>query len=169
MAMVCPQCRVAHVQKLACPTCGSRLQYVLLELSGLRYRRPNFNSWRETPWGRLFVGLALALGMNHVVGDFLMAAKLIAAERNQSAVIGWLDHLTAVHALQIFSVFLAGLLTGAGQKKGILYGAFVAFWSCLLFQILDGGHLTLNDVPARLAEFLLLTSCGAAGGMAGSV
>jgi hypothetical protein len=169
MAMVCPQCRVAHVQKLACPTCGSRLQYVLLELSGLRYRRPNFNSWRETPWGRLFVGMALALGMNHVFGDFFMAGKLIAAERNQSALIGWLDQLAAMHALQIFSVFLAGLLTGAGLKRGALYGAFVAFWSCLAFQVLDGAHFALNDVPARLAEFLLLTSCGAAGGMTGSV
>jgi hypothetical protein len=124
MAMVCPQCRVAHVQKLACPTCGSRLQYVLLEISGLRYRRPNFNSWRETPWGRLFVGLALALGMNHVVGDFTIAAKLIAAERGQAALSGWLDQLEAIHALQIFSVFLAGLLTGAGQKRGAFYGAF---------------------------------------------
>jgi hypothetical protein len=169
MAMVCPQCRVAHVQKLACPTCGMRLQYVLLELSGLRYRRPNFNSWRETPWGRLFVGMALALGMNHVVGDFLMAAKLIAAERNQSALIGWLDQLAAMHALQILSVFLAALLTGAGQKRGALYGGFVAFWSCLVFQLVDGAHFAVNEIPARLAEFLLLTSCGAAGGVIGGI
>lgn len=169
MAMVCPQCRVAHVQKLACPACGSRLQYVLLELSGLRYRRPNFNSWRETPWGRLFVGLALALGMNHVVGDFMMAAKLISIERGQSALSGWLDSLVAMHALQIFSVFLAGLLTGAGQKRGAFYGAFVAFWSCVTFQVLAGAHYGVNDLPARFAELLLLTSCGAAGGLTGSV
>ncbi len=169
MAMVCPQCRVAHVQKLACPTCGSRLQYVLLELSSFRCRRPNLSSWRETPWGRLFVGLALALGMNHVVGDFLMAGKLIAAERGQGGLAFWLNSLVAVHAIQIFSVVLAGLLTGAGQKRGALYGAFVAFWGCLCFQYFGGAKFVANELAARASELFLLVSCGAAGGLAGSV
>jgi hypothetical protein len=169
MAMVCPQCRVAHVQKLACPTCGSRLQYVLMELSSLRYRRPNFSTWRQTPWGRLFVGIALALGMNHVVGDFLIAGKLIAVEREQVAIVSAMDSMVRMHGLQIFSVFLAGLLTGAGQKRGAFYGVFVALWSCLLFQCLDGGPFVLDDLAARAAQFLLLGSCGAAGGLAGSV
>jgi hypothetical protein len=167
MAMVCPQCQVAHVQKLACPTCGSRLQYVLLELSSFRCRRPNLNSWRETPWGRLFVGLALALGMNHVVSDFLMAGKLIAAERGQAGLASWLNSLVAIHAIQVFSVVLAGILTGAGQKRGALYGAFVAFWSCLCFQYFGGATFVTNEWPARASELFLLVSCGAAGGLAG--
>jgi hypothetical protein len=169
MAMICPQCRVAHVQKLACPTCGSRLQYVLLELSSLGCRRPNFSTWRQTPWGRLFVGIALALGMNHVVGDFLMAGKLIATERGQVAITDGLDALVRIHGLQIFSVLLAGLLTGAGQKRGVFFGAFVAVWSCLLFQCFEGTPFTLGDVAPFMAKLLLLTSCGAAGGMAGSL
>jgi hypothetical protein len=169
MAMVCPQCRVAHVQKLACPTCGSRLQYVLLEMSSLRYRRPNFNSWRDTPWGRLFVGMAIALGMNHVVGDFLTAAKLISVERGQERLTASLESLVAIHALQIFSVFLAGLLTGAGQKRGTFFGAFVGLWTCLVFQLIEGGQFGLGEMAARAAQLLLLTSCGAAGGLVGSL
>jgi hypothetical protein len=169
MAMVCPQCRVAHVQKLACPTCGSRLQYVLLELSSFRCRRPNQNTWRETPWGRLFVGMALALGMNHVVGDFLMAAKLIAVERGQASLGSWLDSLAAMNGIQVLSVFLAGLLTGAGQKRGVFFGAFVALCSCLMFQWFGGAKFALGSLAARAAELLLLVSCGAAGGLAGSV
>jgi hypothetical protein len=169
MAMVCPQCRVAHVQKLACPTCGSRLQYVLMEISGFQVRRPNLSSWRNTPWGRLFVGVALALGMNHVVGDFLMAAKLIAVERGQEGMNVWLDALVRMHGLQVFSVFLAGLLTGAGQKRGVLCGSFVAVCSCLFFQYFEGARLTLNELPPRMAQLFLLVSCGAAGGLAGSL
>ncbi len=169
MAMVCPQCRVTHVQKLTCPTCGSRLQYVLMEISGFQIRRPNFSSWRNTPWGRLFVGMALALGMNHVVGDFLMAAKLIAVERGREGMDVWLDGLVRVHGLQVFSVFLAGLLTGAGQKRGVLYGAFVALCSCLVFQYFEAARLNLAEVAPRMAQLFLLVGCGAAGGLAGSV
>ncbi len=169
MAMVCPQCRIAHVQKLTCPTCGSRLQYVLMEISGFQIRRPSFSSWRNTPWGRLFVGMALALGMNHVVGDFLMAAKLIAVEHGREGLNVWLDGLVRMHGLQIFSVFLAGLLTGAGQKRGVLYGSFVAVCSCLLFQYFEGARLTIGEIAPRMAQLVLLASCGAAGGLAGSV
>jgi hypothetical protein len=168
MAMVCPQCRVAHVQKLACPTCGSRLQYVLLELSSFRCRRPNFHSWRETPWGRLLVGLALALGMNHVVRDFLTAGKLLAVERGQIGVANLLNGSAALYGIQIFSVVVAAVLTGAGQKRGVLYGAFVAFWSCLCFQYFGGARFVASELATRASEMFLLVSCGMAGGLAGS-
>jgi hypothetical protein len=107
--------------------------------------------------------------MNHVVGNILMAAQLIAVERGQTGLTASFDSLVRMHGLQIFSVFLAGLLTGAGQKRGVFYGAFVALWSCLLFQYFEGAGFGLGDVPARAAELLLLISCGAAGGLAGSV
>jgi hypothetical protein len=113
--------------------------------------------------------MALALGMNHVVGDFLMAAKLIAVERGQDGLNVWLDALVRMHGLQVFSVFLAGLLTGAGQKRGVLCGAFVALCSCLTFQYFEGARLTLGEVAPRMAQLFLLVSCGAAGGLAGSV
>jgi hypothetical protein len=143
------------------------LQYVLMELSGFQIRRPNLNSWRETPWGRLLVGLALALGMNHVVGDFLMAGKLIALEHGRAGVQGWLDGVTALHGVQIFSVVLAAFLTGAGQKKGALYGGFVGLASCLLLQYFSGARFVSAELPARISELLMLISCGTAGGLAG--
>ena len=81
----------------------------------------------------------------------------------------WIDGVAGLHGIQVFSVFLAGILTGAGQKRGVFYGAFVALCSCLMFQWFGGAKFAVNSLPARAAELLLLVSCGAAGGLAGSV
>ena len=60
MAMVCTRCSTTHEQRLQCPSCGGRLEY-------WNPRRRWFDGdarrWMQTPWGRIFLGVALAQGL----------------------------------------------------------------------------------------------------------
>src|SRR5262249_37844879 len=134
MAMVCPQCNKAYDQRLNCPQCGVRLLY---QLTG---RTEKFNlveleaQWQQTPWGRLLVGLLLAQGVYYVLRH-LFTAGMLATTDQAVGVWATLTGLILQQALQAVGVFLAGVLTGAGQRRGILLGLLVGVWNGILFVI----------------------------------
>src|SRR5262249_57388736 len=81
--------------------------------------------------------------------------------------------------LQAASVFAAGLLAGAGQRRGLLFGAVVGVWNAVFFILLDmapnvwflqwmwTGH-SLNTIDL-FGQPVLHVAFGAMGGLVGSV
>jgi hypothetical protein len=169
MAMLCPQCQGSFSQRLNCPNCGVRLVY--------RDSRHGSDdgpdglpaSWQQTPWGRLVVGLLLAQGLYYVLRHLCTAGLLVAREELADNVWATLTGLVVVQALQALSILAAGLLTGAGQRRGLLFGAVVGVWNAVFFilvQIWTGQLVTTIDL---FGEPVLQVAFGALGGLAGSL
>jgi hypothetical protein len=167
MAMVCPQCKRSYEQRLHCPQCGVRLNYQVG-----RYLRGDgaaeTDDWQQTPWGRLFVGLLLSQGVYYVL-HHLLTAGLLATREPVEGVWAALTSLMIVQGLQVMSVLAAGLLTGAGQRRGLLFGAVVGVWNGVFFMLAQSGFnrplasFTLYSEPIMQAAF------GALGGLIGSL
>jgi hypothetical protein len=175
MAMLCPQCHGSFSQRLNCPRCGVRLVYQ-------DTRRPESNldglpaSWQQTPWGRLVVGLLLAQGLYYVLRHLCTAGLLAIGGEPQDGVWKTLRGLVIIQALQAVSVFAAGLLAGAGQRRGLLFGAVVGVWNAVFFmavqiwttQSLTTIHHSLNTIDL-FGQPVLHVAFGVMGGLVGSV
>src|SRR5262245_9619751 len=166
MPMVCPQCRNAFEERVECPTCGVRLSYQAQRLSASLAAPGPEESWQQTPWARIFVGVLLAQGLYYALWHLILSA--------QSALGGFttLPTLVVQQALQILSVLIGGAIAGAGQPRGATYGAVVGIWNgvlllvyLLLFQARLGQPLTL---VALYVMPVLHTTFGALGGALGS-
>jgi len=169
MAMVCPQCRGSFAQRLDCPQCGVRLVF-----QDARHGRDESSdglpaNWQQTPWGRLVVGLLLAQGLNQVLRQLCTAGFLVARDELTASVWATLTGLVLLQVLQAASVFAAGLLTGAGQRRGLLFGAVVGVWNAvflILIQFWTGQPVTTIDL---FGEPVLQVAFGALGGLVGSL
>jgi len=169
MAMVCPQCRGSFGQRLNCPKCGVRLVF-----RDSRHRQEDASdglpaTWQQTPWGRLTIGLLLAQGLNYVLLHLCTAGILVARDEAPGNVWATLTGLVLHQALQAVSVFAAGLLTGAGQRRGLLFGAVVGVWNAvflILFQFSTGQAVT---TIALFGEPVLQVAFAALGGLIGSL
>jgi hypothetical protein len=174
MAMHCPQCHGSFSQRLNCPRCGVRLVYQ-------DSRRPEDSlgglpaSWQQTPWGRLVVGLLLAQGLYYVLRHLCTAGLLVAGQEPQNGVWETLKGLIVLQALQAVSVFAAGLLAGAGQRRGLLFGAVVGVWNAVFFvliqiwttQSLTTIHQSLTTIDL-FGQPVLHVAFGVMGGLVGS-
>ena len=116
MAMVCPQCNQAFEQRLNCPQCGVRLLYQFTRRADKLALVGPDATWQQTPWGRICVGLLLAQGVYYVLRH-LFTAGLLAASSEATGVWATLSGLVLVQVLQAVGVVLAGMLTGAGQRR----------------------------------------------------
>src|SRR5207244_2768697 len=126
-------------------------------------------TWQQTPWGRLLIGLLLAQGLNYVLRQLCTAGLLVPREEVVRSVWATLTGLILLQALQAASVFAAGLLTGAGQRRGLLFGAVVGVWNAvflILIQFWTGQPLTTIDL---FGEPVLQVAFGALGGLVGSL
>lgn len=169
MPMVCPQCRSAFDKHLQCPTCGVRLLFQ----AQLRAVEPNpvedESRWQHTPWGRMIVGLALAQGLSHGLQLFTNAGLLAG---DHSGVWATLLGLVLLHGLQGVSLLIAGAITGAGQRRGVLYGSFVGLLNGFIFLVLQQLQRRPSDLPPQIAFFgqpILHMAFGALGGLIGQL
>ncbi len=168
MAMVCPDCNGTYEQRLTCPSCGSRLSYRLAVPSS----RPGIpgldESWQQTPWGKLFIGLVLAQGLYYGLRH-LCIAGFLAAEQIHGSVWSLLTGLIVLQVLQAVSVLSAGALIGAGQRRGFLYGAVVGVWNGVLFVLVQ--HLVEQPLTpvSFFGEPMLQAAFGALGGLIGTM
>jgi len=168
MAMLCPQCLGAFAQRLNCPKCGVRLVYRASRHAATDSADGLPASWQQTPWGRLIVGLLLAQGLYYVLRHLCMAGLLVTRDEVVPNVWATLTGLIVLQALQAISIMAAGLLTGAGQRRGMLYGTVVGVWNAVFFvfvQIWIGQPLTTIDL---FGQPVLQVSFGALGGLVGS-
>src|SRR5262245_15498876 len=138
MAMVCPRCRGLFEQRLTCPGCEVRLDY--LDPRTLRKRRPiRFSmSWQHTPWGRTLVGLLLAqglfYGLRHLLSSVLLG--LVPSEPGGPDPLSQLWVVALMQAAQLIALVLGGIVAGANQRNGVLQGAILGVINGILSSIL---------------------------------
>src|SRR5438552_195728 len=120
MAMVCPQCGTSYEQRLQCGQCNGRLVY---QDAGRGSPTPTEDAtWQQTPWGRIIIGLLLAQGIFYGLRRFLVAGLMATDAANPEEFSGDLTGVLVLQGLQLVAVFVGGLLAGAGQVRGALYG-----------------------------------------------
>jgi hypothetical protein len=134
-----------------------------------RFGKWGSDSWQQTPWGRLLVGLLLAQGLYYVLRHLCTAWWMVARDETVINVWATLTGLMVLQGLQAVSVFTAGLLTGAGQRRGFFFGAVMGVWNgvlCILAQNWMGQQVVSISL---FGEPMLQAAFGAVGGLAGSL
>ena len=168
MSMVCPTCKKAYQLAMTCPACKVRLLYQAQSLKGgnLEDSDPGAH-WQQTPWGRMIVGLVLAQGLSFGLQQLLTAWLLASGDDGSKQVWATLWGLALLHSVQGLSLLFGGALTGAGQHRGMLYGAFVGLVNGLIFLVVQrqSGEV-LNDL-ALFGQPLLHMVFGGLGGLIG--
>jgi hypothetical protein len=165
MAMVCPVCKNTFEQRLDCPRCAVRLQF--------RLSRPRAESslpgsaWQQTPGGRLLIGLLVAQGLYYGLHHLCLAGLLFLSNANQDS--GAWNNTVLNLTLQAVGVLSAGVLTGAAQRRGIVFGAVVGVWNSILYLLAEQIRGGVLDAISVFGEPLMLAVFGAIGGLAGSL
>ncbi len=164
MAMVCPQCGKAYEQRLQCQLCGVRLMYN----DHGRSRPGGPVRWRQTPWGRLLIGLALSQGLFYGVRQLLTGAFL-ALQADGGPQQSWASPggLILLESLRLLTLAFGAMLAGGGQRHGVLLGALVGACNGTLAGLLPAGNAPVRLTMGTLGQPLLQTAFGALAGWMG--
>lgn len=126
------------------------------------------SSWQHTPWGRILVGLLVAQGLCYGLQQFFTAGLIAATgETEGDNVWSTLTGLLLLQGLQLIGLLAGGTLVGAGQQRGLLYGALVGIWNGILFLVLHGGSWSEYSVVTLYGQPILQMAFGAVGGYIG--
>jgi len=169
MPMVCPQCNRSFEQQLQCPSCDARLLYHAHIRQSAEGPSPAEMQWQHTPWGRILVCVVLAQGLAQGLQLFFMASLQVSGEEAGNG--NWNNpvHVILVQALHAFSLVLAGILTGAGQRRGVFFGSVVGLLHGLItLGILQWHGEVLSEVSFCAVPALHM-AFGAVGGLIGSL
>jgi DNA-directed RNA polymerase subunit RPC12/RpoP len=167
MSMVCPQCGKTYEQRLVCQWCGVRL---LFNDRG-RFHRGGPGSpgrWRQKPWGRVLIGLALAQGLFYAVRQLLTGA-LLALEGEGRLQETWKTPggLLLLEGLRLLTLLLGAMLAGGGQRRGVVLGALVGIGNGVLSVLVSWGPRQGLSTVGTYGQPLLQTVFGALGGWIG--
>jgi hypothetical protein len=113
----------------------------------------------------IFLAEGLALGLRMLFDARLFSWSRVDVASDWSSLLD----VIAVQALQATCVLIAGILTGAGRRRGFLLGAVVGLASNMIqfgIQLSSGEQLT---EIVLYGQPLLYTACGALGGALGSL
>ena len=160
MAMVCPKCKGTYEQRIHCPTCHVHLNY---QEKGRRGYQGG--PWQQTPWGRIVLGLALAQGLFYGLRQLFTAGAL--ASGNQEKMWTTLGGLLLLQGLQLLALLIGGMMAGASQKRGIVYGAILGIWNGALCLMIYPEH-SANILISSYGQPILQMVFGALGGFLGS-
>jgi hypothetical protein len=122
--------------------------------------------WQQTPWGKILVGVILVQGLSFGMQQLLTAGFLASGDGTDvwQTLLGLVLH----HAVHAISLLVGGALVGAGQRRGILYGALVGFASgalTLLWQERGGENFSSALFYAEPVIHLAIGAMGGALGM----
>jgi hypothetical protein len=168
MPLVCPQCQQTYDQHSVCPLCNVVLLYHTQNLqtdSSSVHAEPATPQWQQTPWGKILIGLILAQGLSHGLRQLLTAGLLVGGD--DPDVWSTLWGLVILHSIHGISLIIGGALTGAGQSRGIVFGAIVGLANGVLTLFMMG---RFSEPPTSLlvyAEPLIHLATGMLGGALG--
>jgi hypothetical protein len=172
MAMVCPQCnKVYERQERRCDQCNVPLLFYAgfgsVTTGGSQAADDVEPQWQQTPWGRIVAGLVLAQGLAYGLQQSLTAAFLARGEHADlwSTLLG----LAVLHALHGVGLIAGGVLAGAGQHRGTLYGSLVGLCSGFIFLFLQRQASTFLTDGAVYAQPFVHMVVGGIGGLAGKI
>jgi hypothetical protein len=166
MSLVCPQCKQIYEQNSICPLCNVVLLY---HAQNLQHDTPLPHEeedappeWQHTPWGKIVVGLILAQGLIFGMQQLLTAGFLMSGDGADvwRTLLGLVSH----HAIYAISLLIGGALTGAGQPRGMIYGALVGFTSGLISVFWHDHTNTVFPTLLVYAEPIIHLATGALGG-----
>jgi hypothetical protein len=168
MPLVCPQCQQTYEKHNICPLCNVVLLFHAQNLhtdssasSTSHHVEDEPSQWQQTPWGKILIGLILAQGLSHGLRQLLTAGFLAS---DGADVWRTLFGLVLLHSIHAVSLLIGGALTGAGQSRGVLYGAMVGFVNGML-TLFFFGRLTEGSLSVLiLAEPVMHMAMGALGG-----
>ncbi|MCS6849690.1 MAG: hypothetical protein NZ700_00805 [Gemmataceae bacterium] len=171
MRMVCPQCRASYEQRTECPTCGVRLLFAQAP------QRPGSGifgeaqPWPQTPWGRFIAGVVLAQGLYYGLWQLAAAIRLMVdADGDQTR--AWWEATPAgfflLQGLQALALIAGGMVAGAGQPRGLVYGGVVGIWSGAITLLIQFLRTQPSTAVELYAQPLVQGAVGSLGGWLGA-
>jgi hypothetical protein len=166
MALVCPKCKDSFEQSVRCPSCGVRLLYESRTGSEIT---PAGGLGLHSAMGRVCAGILLAEGLDY--GLQLLCHAFVQAAVDDAPMSVWttLWGLVVLQAIQGISLFVGGVLAGAGKRQALALGAGVGLVHGLIFL---GYHHLHGDRPTEVALYgqpLLNIMFGSLGAVLGAV
>jgi len=129
--MVCPQGHGSFEDLERCPACGTEL----LQRGDQGPSEPPpliRENWSQSPGGRVLVGMLLALALSYGLLQLCMALLRAIGKDAPSGELHPFAGLILFQGVQGLALLGGGILAGAGQRRGIAYGAMVGVLSGLL-------------------------------------
>lgn len=169
MALVCPQCKQLFEKNGVCPLCNVVLLYHAQNLTepaaSAAPVEDDQSQWQQTPWGKIVIGLILAQGLSFGLQQLLTAGFLVSGDSadHWNTVLGIVLH----HAVFAISLLVGGALSGAGQSRGIVYGALVGFVSGIITFVVQDHKSAAFPTMLVYAEPIIHMAMGAIGGALG--
>jgi hypothetical protein len=169
MPLVCPQCKQLFEKNGICPLCNVVLLYHAQNLQSgpapTVFVEDDSSHWQQTPWGKILIGLILAQGLSFGLQHLLTAGLLANGDSadHWNTVLGIVLH----HAALAVSLLIGGGLSGAGQSRGLVYGAFVGLASGIISLLLQNHKTEAFASVLIYAEPLIHLATGAIGGALG--
>jgi hypothetical protein len=173
MAMACPQCNKVYEQsERICPTCSIQLLFYTrvggtAPAPGVAGVEEPENQWPQTPWGKIIAGIVLAQGLAIGIKQLLAAGALAQGDGALGSFWMTLEGLATLHGLAAIGLIAGGMLAGAGQHKGMLYGSLVGLCSGFIFLFLERAPSELLPRAAVYVQPLVHLVIGALGGLVG--
>ena len=168
MALVCPQCQQFFEKDGVCPLCNVILLYHAENLQNETPPAQEENDsprWQQTPLGKIAIGLILAQGLSFGCQQLLTAGFL--ATSDGADVWGTLWGIVLRHSIHAVSLLLGGALAGAGQSRGIIYGAMIGLASGIISLVMRHPHGEPVSSLLFYAEPFMHLATGALGGALG--
>jgi hypothetical protein len=166
MPLVCPQCKQLFEKNGVCPLCSVVLLYhaqnLQSEVTPSTPGKDDSSQWQQTPWGKILIGVILAQGLSFGLQQLLTAGFLASGDGSNvwDTVLGIVLH----HAVFAVSLLIGGALSGAGQSRGIIYGALVGFVSGIITFFLQDHKSGSFSSVLIYAEPIIHLATGAIGG-----
>jgi len=169
MPLACPQCKQSFEESGVCPVCNLVLMYHAPNLQG-ELPAPNQEEddqsrWQQTPWGKILIGLILAQGLNF--GLYQLVTAFFLAIVDTSDVWRTLWGIVVRHTVLAVSLLIGGALSGAGQSRGIIYGAIVGLTSGVISVCLHNRMSEMFSSPLIYGQPIIHLVTGAFGGALG--
>src|SRR5262245_9287766 len=147
MARVCPRCGVAVARGFLCPTCGIKTvetEPSSAALTPSSIERPNFA-------GGVFIGLLVAQALYYAARN-LATAYLLGTRGAAAEAAFWHDvnGQILVQIMQAATLFIGGMLAGAGHSQSVAAGAALGVANSLLLSMM---LLLLRHNPTEIVLY----------------